>query len=95
MKREGLSVYRQAHKSANLFSDEIEVEHLLPFSSTLDDSMSNKVVCYREANRVKGRGHLEALDLLQTDMFGRISLRDPSAAWWQEVALPSKCDGDV
>ena len=40
---------------ANLFSDEIEVEHLLPFSSTLDDSMSNKVVCYREANRVKGK----------------------------------------
>ena len=39
----------------NLFSDEIEVEHLLPFSSTLDDSMSNKVVCYREANRIKGK----------------------------------------
>ncbi len=40
---------------SDLFSDKIEVEHLLPFSSTLNDSMSNKVVCFREANRVKGK----------------------------------------
>lgn len=40
---------------SELFSDKVEVEHLLPFSSTLDDSMSNKVVCYREANRIKGK----------------------------------------
>ncbi len=37
-----------------LFSDEVEVEHILPFSMTLDDSMNNKTVAMRQANRVKG-----------------------------------------
>lgn len=35
------------------FSDATEIEHILPFSKTLDDSMANKVVCLREVNRVK------------------------------------------
>lgn len=30
-----------------------EIEHILPFSRTLDDSMANKVLCLREANRAK------------------------------------------
>ena len=37
-----------------LFSDEVEVEHILPFSETLDDSLNNKTVAMRAANRVKG-----------------------------------------
>lgn len=37
-----------------LFSSQVEVEHLLPFSRTLDDSMSNKTLCLIEANRAKG-----------------------------------------
>jgi len=37
-----------------LLSDEVEIEHILPFSQTLDDSMNNKTVAYREANRLKG-----------------------------------------
>ncbi len=32
---------------------DIEIEHLLPFALTLDDSMGNKTVCTREANRIK------------------------------------------
>jgi CRISPR-associated endonuclease Csn1 len=32
---------------------EIEVDHILPFSKSYDDSMGNKVLCYREANRRK------------------------------------------
>lgn len=39
---------------AQLLSDEVEIEHILPFSQTLDDSMNNKTVAYREANRLKG-----------------------------------------
>ncbi len=31
-----------------------EIDHILPFSRTLDDSMSNKVVCLRGANQAKG-----------------------------------------
>ncbi len=37
-----------------LFSPEVEIEHILPFSVTLDDSASNKTVSMRKANRDKG-----------------------------------------
>ncbi len=37
-----------------LFSNEVEIEHILPFARTLDDSMANKTVAFREANRDKG-----------------------------------------
>jgi CRISPR-associated endonuclease Csn1 len=38
---------------AELFSPAIEIEHLLPYSRTLDDSAANKVLCFRETNRQK------------------------------------------
>lgn len=37
-----------------LFSSEVEIEHVLPFSRTLDDSMNNKTVSFVRANRDKG-----------------------------------------
>ncbi|GAC1610082.1 MAG: hypothetical protein NVS3B3_17960 [Aquirhabdus sp.] len=37
-----------------LLSNEVEIEHILPFSITLDDSLNNKTVALRQANRVKG-----------------------------------------
>jgi len=37
-----------------LFTDKIEIDHILPFSTTLDDGFANKVLCTREANRQKG-----------------------------------------
>jgi len=40
--------------TAMLLSDEVEIEHILPFSQTLDDSLNNKTVALRKANRVKG-----------------------------------------
>lgn len=40
--------------AAMLFSDEVEIEHILPFSQTLDDSLNNKTVAMRQANRIKG-----------------------------------------
>ncbi len=40
--------------AAMLLSDQVEVEHILPFSETLDDSLNNKTVALRQANRVKG-----------------------------------------
>lgn len=59
---------------ADLFSDKVEIEHLLPFSQTLDDSIANKTVCYREANREKGnRSPFEA--------FGS----SPDGYDWQEI----------
>lgn len=37
-----------------LLSNEVEIEHILPYSRTLDNSMSNKTVSLRRANRDKG-----------------------------------------
>ncbi|MDZ4659210.1 MAG: HNH endonuclease domain-containing protein [Bythopirellula sp.] len=41
---------------SQLFSDSggIEVDHILPYKRTLDDSQGNKVVCFRTANADKG-----------------------------------------
>ena len=36
-----------------LFSEEVEIDHILPFSKTWDDGMANKVLCMRNANRTK------------------------------------------
>ena len=36
-----------------LFSGAVEVDHILPFSETLDDSQANRILCMREANRRK------------------------------------------
>lgn len=40
--------------AATLLSDEVEIEHILPHSQTLDDSLNNKTVAIRQANRIKG-----------------------------------------
>lgn len=40
--------------AAMLLSDQVEIEHILPFSETLDDSLNNKTVAMRQANRIKG-----------------------------------------
>jgi CRISPR-associated endonuclease Csn1 len=37
-----------------LLSAEVDIDHLIPFSDSWDDSASNKVVCMRYANRAKG-----------------------------------------
>lgn len=39
--------------AAMLLSDAVEVEHILPFSKTLDDSLNNRTVAMRQANRIK------------------------------------------
>jgi len=36
-----------------LLSEQVEIEHILPFSETLDDSLNNKTVAMRQANRIK------------------------------------------
>jgi len=38
-----------------LFSSAIEIDHILPYSRTLDDTLANRILCYREANRGKRR----------------------------------------
>ncbi len=38
-----------------IFGNETQVDHILPYSKSLDDSQMNKVLCYRKANRDKGQ----------------------------------------
>jgi CRISPR-associated endonuclease Csn1 len=54
---------------ALLFTDEIEIDHILPFSRSLHDGIGNKVLCIRQFNREKGNrtpfeafGHAERWD---------------------------------
>jgi CRISPR-associated endonuclease Csn1 len=37
-----------------LFGGEVDIDHIFPFSRSLDDSQANKVVCFRTANATKG-----------------------------------------
>lgn len=47
--------YTGAQISINrLLNGDVEIEHILPFKRTLDDSMANKTVAIRQANRDKG-----------------------------------------
>lgn len=39
----------------DLFTAKIEVDHILPYSESLDDSYMNKVVCFAAENQVKGQ----------------------------------------
>ena len=64
-----------------LFSDQVEIEHILPFSQTLDDSLNNKTVAMRQANRIKGNrtpaqavADFEAQGWQADDMLARASL---------------------
>jgi len=36
-----------------IFSSEVDVDHILPYSKTLDDGQGNKLLCFAHANRVK------------------------------------------
>lgn len=42
-------------KSNRLFSKDYEIDHILPFSKTLDDSFPNKILVTHRANALKGR----------------------------------------
>lgn len=47
-------IYTGAQISVDmLFSEKVEVDHILPFDATLDNSNANRILCVREANREK------------------------------------------
>ncbi len=55
-----------------LFSGAVDIDHILPFSATLDDSQGNRLLCLREANR-------EKRNRSPYDAFGH-------TARWEEIA---------
>ena len=79
---------------ADLFSAQFEIEHLIPFSVSLDDSKANKVICTRQANRDKGqRTPFQAFGDSPSgyhwnDIFARVKDLPKSKQWrFQENAL--------
>lgn len=51
----GMCMYTgRAISMAQLFSGEVDVDHILPYSRSLDDSLANKAVCFCSANHDKG-----------------------------------------
>ena len=80
-----------------LFSDQIEIEHILPRSKTLDDSMANKTVAYRQWNRLKrNRTPSEAAEQ-DPDMFDqqKNDRAHQNHARQQALAFSSRCDGAI
>lgn len=82
---------------AALFSDEIEIDHILPFSRSLHDGIGNKILCIRQGNRDKGNrtpfeafGHTSRWD----GILERASrLPGNKALLFRENALESFLDG--
>ncbi|HHG90589.1 MAG TPA: type II CRISPR RNA-guided endonuclease Cas9 [Devosia sp.] len=62
--------------TTKLFSADVEIEHILPFSITFDDSYANKTLAIRQANRdKKNRSPYEA--------FGH----SPTGYDWEQISL--------
>lgn len=40
--------------STDLFSGDLDIDHIYPYSKSADDSMANKVLCFAKENREKG-----------------------------------------
>lgn len=74
-----------------LFAPEspVEIEHILPFSRTYDDSYMNKTLCFREANSLKGnRSPFEAFGNGQAE--GRGADYCWERIWSRASKLPAK-----
>src|SRR3546814_11747400 len=61
-----------------LFTDETEIEHIIPYSRSFDDSAANKVVAHRSCNREKRNmtpweawGHTERWAIIAEQEIGR------------------------
>jgi len=76
--------------AAQLFNGEAEIEHLLPFKRTLDDSRANLTVAHRWANRLKGdRSPYEAFGddqhadkgIVWEEILGRIEALPHNKRW--------------
>ncbi len=65
---------------SRLFSDDVETEHILPFTLTLDDNPSNLTVSLRKANRFKG-------NLTPHQAFGSNPMVDGRPCNWPQIML--------
>jgi CRISPR-associated endonuclease Csn1 len=87
---------------SDLFSPQIEVDHILPKSRTYDDSASNKLLCYYESNRFKAeKSPFEAFGsspqgYLWQDIISRASRLPDNKKWrFQADAMDRFSDEDM
>ncbi len=80
-----------------LFSGAVEVDHILPFDATLDDSAANRLLCVREANREKRKrspyeafGHAAQWD----DIAARAARLPKEKRWRFEPDAMARWDAD-
>jgi CRISPR-associated endonuclease Csn1 len=70
-----------------LFTDAVEIEHILPYSRTLDDSPANRTLAFREWNRLKrGKSPAEAAETFPDkfnlqDMMARAAAMPANKSW--------------
>lgn len=77
-----------------LFDGSVDIDHILPYSQTLDDSFTNKVLCTRGTNRLKrNRAPAEAWhgDALQ-EIVERAERLFPKKAWRFQPDAMSRFD---
>lgn len=63
-----------------LLSDEVDIDHLIPFSDSWDDSAANKIVCMRYSNRAKSKA-------TPYDAFGSNPTIDGHKYDWEHISL--------
>nr|WP_321459817.1 type II CRISPR RNA-guided endonuclease Cas9 [uncultured Cohaesibacter sp.] len=65
-----------------LFSSEVDIDHILPWSRTLDDGQANKILCLKSANRQKrNRAPAEVAEWDQDEVLGRASRLPQNKRW--------------
>lgn len=64
---------------AQLFTNEIQIDHILPMARTLDDSFKNKILAFQGANKFKG-------NLSPFEAFGS----SPTGYNWDEIVTRAK-----
>jgi len=74
----------------------VDIDHILPFSRSLDDSNANKILCLKEANRHKGnRAPAEVSDWDYEAMLERAQKLPPNKRWrFAKDAMQRFEDGD-
>jgi len=68
----------QQMAAADLFSGQVHIDHILPFSKTLDNSVANRIVCFADANAAKG-------NRAPCDAFGHSPVLNGRAYNWAEI----------
>src|SRR5690606_33307195 len=67
-----------------LFSGAVDIDHILPWSRTLDDGQANRILCTREANREKRNYVPSEVPLWQDrydDILERAQRLPPNKRW--------------